>query len=146
MMKAVVLDVESTGKGRSSCACPHCGTLCDRDEVDVEVGVMQGPWGCGHCGWSECPEYDSRDGVRRDGAERVFDQYDGSHHVDRPDGREGLKLASLILTLFEGGHPSPLHRLSAAAEVISASREPWWRWTCHLAAAVAARQHGIRPQ
>lgn len=56
------------------------------------------------------------------------------------------QLAQLIHTLFEGWRPSPLQRIAAAAEVISASREPWWRWTCHLAAAIAARQHGIGPQ
>jgi len=66
--------------------CPHCGSPCDREQVDVGVGVIHGPWGCGDCGWSENPEYDSREGVRRDGADRVFDQYGVSYHVDRLDG------------------------------------------------------------
>lgn len=39
--------------------CPRCGGDCDRDSVDVGVGVLHGPWGC-MCGWSEDPEYDSK--------------------------------------------------------------------------------------
>lgn len=27
--------------------CPHCGAACDRESVDVGVGVIRGPWGCG---------------------------------------------------------------------------------------------------
>ena len=41
--------------------CPKCGEECMRDEVDVGVGVIYGPYGC-YCGWSESPEYDSSDG------------------------------------------------------------------------------------
>ena len=33
--------------------CPECGTLCERDEVDVGPGVICGPWSCLGCGWSE---------------------------------------------------------------------------------------------
>lgn len=66
--------------------CPHCGSPCDRESVDVGIGVMHGPWGCGSCGWSENPEYDSRDCIRRDGDDRVFDQYGVSHHIERLDG------------------------------------------------------------
>ncbi len=66
--------------------CPHCGEECDRESVDVGIGVMRGPWGCGNCGWSEDPAYDSRVGIRRDGDDRVFDQNGVSHHVDRIDG------------------------------------------------------------
>jgi len=73
-----------------TCDCPHCGSTCDRDEVDVEVGVIYGPWGCARCGWSSSPEYDSREGIRRDGADRVFDQYGGSHHIDRIGGKAVL--------------------------------------------------------
>lgn len=42
--------------------CPKCGELCDRDSVDVEVGVIYGPWGCYCCGWSENSDYDSSEG------------------------------------------------------------------------------------
>lgn len=42
--------------------CPKCGeTDLYRDEVDVEVGIIYGPYGC-ICGWSESPEYDRSEG------------------------------------------------------------------------------------
>lgn len=37
--------------------CPHCETDCYRDEADVGVGVIYGPWGCPGCGWSEDERY-----------------------------------------------------------------------------------------
>lgn len=51
--------------------CPRCGGEAHRDEVDVGVGVVTGPWGCG-CGWSEQQEYDGLfgGGVRPDGSYR----------------------------------------------------------------------------
>jgi hypothetical protein len=52
----------------------------------------------------------------------------------------------LMHAFFEGLVPSLLHRLAAAAEVIASTRELWWRWTCYLAIALAARQRGIEPQ
>lgn len=33
--------------------CPKCNSECDRDEADVGVGILYGPWGCYSCGWSE---------------------------------------------------------------------------------------------
>lgn len=35
--------------------CPKCGAQCDRDEVDIGVGIQCGPWHCSNswCGWSE---------------------------------------------------------------------------------------------
>ena len=33
--------------------CPRCGAECDRDEVDIGVGVQGGPWGCPDCHWIE---------------------------------------------------------------------------------------------
>ena len=34
--------------------CPDCGSEhCSRDEVDIGVGTMYGPWRCDDCGWSE---------------------------------------------------------------------------------------------
>jgi hypothetical protein len=33
--------------------CPKCGGECDRDEVDIGVGVQGGPWGCPDCHWVE---------------------------------------------------------------------------------------------
>jgi hypothetical protein len=38
---------------RETKLCPECNEECDRDEVDVEVGIIYGPWGCYSCGWSE---------------------------------------------------------------------------------------------
>lgn len=43
--------------------CPRCGNTCDRDEVDVGIGILYGPWGC-YCGWSEYPQYDVTDGPK----------------------------------------------------------------------------------
>jgi hypothetical protein len=51
--------------------CPKCGEECDREEVDVGVGVLHGPWGCLNCGCSSDSNYDcsaewSKDQPRRD--------------------------------------------------------------------------------
>jgi hypothetical protein len=43
--------------------CPKCGRWCTRDEVDVQVGVLHGPWGC-FCGWSQDAEYDLTTGPK----------------------------------------------------------------------------------
>lgn len=43
-------------------ACPKCGEECCRDDVDVGVGVIYGPWGCPACGWSSDSEYDQSNG------------------------------------------------------------------------------------
>jgi hypothetical protein len=50
--------------------CPRCGAACWRDEVDVGVGVMYGPWGC-PCGWSENVRYDVTAGPKVEGGYRV---------------------------------------------------------------------------
>lgn len=70
--------------------CPHCGEPCDRESVDVGVGVIFGPWGCSGCGWSSDSRYDSREGIVRDGDDRVLDQFGVSHHVDRLAGKAVL--------------------------------------------------------
>ena len=41
--------------------CPNCGEECWRDEVNVGVGIICGPWGCS-CGWSEWEEYNQLTG------------------------------------------------------------------------------------
>lgn len=41
--------------------CPKCGEECERDSVDVGVGVIYGPYGC-ICGWSEDSRYDASAG------------------------------------------------------------------------------------
>lgn len=41
--------------------CPNCGNDdIYREEADVGVGIIYGPYGCCNCGWSEDPIYDSR--------------------------------------------------------------------------------------
>jgi hypothetical protein len=60
--------------------CPKCGAECHRDEVDVGVGIIHGPWGCPDCGWSADAEYDlsaGRDPVDEKGG--AIDQYGGYH-------------------------------------------------------------------
>jgi len=56
--------------------CPKCNEDCDREEVDVGVGIIYGPWGCPNCGWSEDEEYDlstGRDPIDEKGG--VLDQF-----------------------------------------------------------------------
>lgn len=78
--------------------CPKCGCdECHRDEVDVGVGVIFGPWGCPACGWSQDSRYDLSDGkssVREDGS--VIDQYGGLH----PAG-SSIALAHRLAESFE---------------------------------------------
>lgn len=60
--------------------CPKCNDDCERDSVDVGVGVIHGPYGCPSCGWSEYEEYDlsgGQDPLRPDGG--AIDQYGGYH-------------------------------------------------------------------
>ena len=59
--------------------CPKCGEDCARDEVDVGVGVIYGPWGC-PCGWSEDSDYDRSDGpspAQRENPEHYVDSRGG---------------------------------------------------------------------
>lgn len=61
--------------------CPKCESWdCYRDEVDVGVGTIYGPYGCPSCGWSEDSEYDLSDGKNPvDEKGGVLDQYGGYH-------------------------------------------------------------------
>lgn len=45
--------------------CPNCEEKnLGRDEVDIGVGIIYGPYGC-YCGWSEAEEYNQLlDGVK----------------------------------------------------------------------------------
>jgi hypothetical protein len=62
----------------STMNCPKCGNKCWRDEADVGVGVIYGPYGC-PCGWSESREYDQADSVNRTPTEEGWtkDQWGG---------------------------------------------------------------------
>lgn len=67
--------------------CPKCGESCNRDSVDVGVGVIYGPWGCA-CGWSEDPQYDCSDGpspaqIEGEKNGRYVDSTGNSHSVAR---------------------------------------------------------------
>lgn len=58
--------------------CPTCGEECDRDEVNVGVGIIYGPWGCHSCGWSE---YD-REQAEKDHPGYYCDPTGGLHKID----------------------------------------------------------------
>jgi hypothetical protein len=60
--------------------CEECGGDCYRDEVDVGVGVIYGPWGCPGCGWSESSIYTHPQ-------HKGFDQYGSYHPLDDPTGK-----------------------------------------------------------
>ncbi len=65
--------------------CPKCGSDdIYRNEADVGVGVIYGPYGCA-CGWSEWPEYDRSDGPspaqREAGSEWYVDSTGGMQRV-----------------------------------------------------------------
>ena len=65
--------------------CPKCNEECWRDEVDVGVGVLYGPWGCSFCGWSDDPHYDSSDGpspARRENPDHYVDSAGGMIPLD----------------------------------------------------------------
>lgn len=63
--------------------CPRCGTECYRDSVDIEVGVIYGPWGCPACGWSSSPEYDHSSGgpcsAQAETSDSYVDQWGNVH-------------------------------------------------------------------
>jgi hypothetical protein len=72
--------------------CPKCGEECSRDEVDVGVGVLHGPWGCPGCGWSSNSQYDHSDGgacpAQADRPGYYVDQWGGA--VRKDDLKERL--------------------------------------------------------
>lgn len=57
--------------------CPKCGSAeLWRDSVNIGVGVIYGPWGCGDCFWSQDEEYDlSGDTLPFDEKGGMIDQY-----------------------------------------------------------------------
>ena len=57
--------------------CPKCDAECWRDEVDVGVGFVYGPYGCPVCRWSEYPEYDLSTGQTAEREHGTIDQWGG---------------------------------------------------------------------
>lgn len=60
--------------------CPKCNDDCDRDSVNVGVGIIYGPYGCYTCGWSQDKEYDlstGKDPIQSDGC--AIDQFGKLH-------------------------------------------------------------------
>lgn len=80
--------------------CPECGGTCDRDSVDVGVGVIYGPWGCCDCGWGE------NGGARVEG-DRYIDQFGGSTSIERmADNAERLGIdRQVVLDAFSEDAP-----------------------------------------
>ena len=81
--------------------CPNCGNPdCWRDEVDVGVGVIYGPYGC-PCGWSADSRYDRSKGAsaaQRESPSRYVDQWGGSIAVSRiADNAERLGIPRAIV-------------------------------------------------
>lgn len=54
--------------------CEKCGADCERDEADVGVGILYGPWGCPECGWSEVEAFDCSGD---NGPMRPWEDHDG---------------------------------------------------------------------
>lgn len=38
--------------------CPKCNSTCERDNADVGIDWVDGPFGCPNCDWSESAVYD----------------------------------------------------------------------------------------
>lgn len=71
----------------SETTCPKCSETLYREEVDVGVGIITGPYGCSACGYSEAPEYDrtsgTNDATQGGAADRWCDQWGVSHSRER---------------------------------------------------------------
>lgn len=54
--------------------CPNCGYECSREDCNVGVGILYGPWGCS-CGWSEDIRYNQLTGPKVTDLGGVIDQW-----------------------------------------------------------------------
>jgi hypothetical protein len=82
---------------RKESTCPRCGEEMGRDEADIGIGIIYGPWGCGACGYSE---HEAASKVI-DG--RYHDIYGGAHSVERiVEGCARFGLGDLAREAFDG--------------------------------------------
>jgi len=64
--------------------CPKCSEPCGREQADVGVGIIYGPYGCPVCGWSEWRQYDRSEGPSEKQMEHpdwYVDQWGGMQRV-----------------------------------------------------------------
>lgn len=64
--------------------CEKCGAECSREEVDVGVGIIYGPWGCPECGWSESSQYDVSEGRKYTKNGYMLDQFGNAYPPGNP--------------------------------------------------------------
>lgn len=74
--------------------CPKCGGKeLHREEADVGIGIIYGPYGCPGCGWSEDEKYDLSEGRNPiDEKGGVLDQF-GVYYPAGNSVAEAYKLA-----------------------------------------------------
>ena len=75
--------------------CENCGAECGRDEVDVGVGIIYGPYGCG-CGWSEDERYNILDGPKETKDGYTIDQYGGATPPAKNKGVDWNKVPEVV--------------------------------------------------
>jgi hypothetical protein len=79
--------------------CPKCGDECWREDADVGVGIIYGPWGCPSCGWSESGAYDLSEGKSPiDEKGGVTDQFGMYYPPENSVARAYLMAAALTPT------------------------------------------------
>ena len=77
--------------------CPKCQSKCKREDVDVGVGVISGPYGCPTCGWSASPEYDLSTGRKYTENGYMLDQYGCAY----PPGNRAYMAPDKPMTAYE---------------------------------------------
>lgn len=96
----------------ATATCPNCGAEdLWRDEVDVGVGIIYGPYGC-PCGWSESGEYNHLDSAGREDGLRT-DPWGGVYPAGNPvPWRQGMA----------PGQAQMLYRLGLTPEIAGEER------------------------
>jgi predicted RNA-binding Zn-ribbon protein involved in translation (DUF1610 family) len=84
---------ECMEESRRTFTCPNCGEHCWREEADVGIGIIFGPWGC-PCGWSESHAYNQLDGPTATAGKRT-DQWGMLYPAeDAPPGARDTEVPS----------------------------------------------------